>query len=95
MDLGDSGGGFDPGSGGQPPEKRVLPDDLPRSLDDRKHVRTELVPEIEMYDGWQGKCCPPRLASPRVFQRALWVPGSGLTMHTSRTISVLDIAHAG
>jgi hypothetical protein len=33
---------------------RVLPSDLPRSLDDRRVVRTELVPETEMYDGWQG-----------------------------------------
>ncbi|KAK4240245.1 hypothetical protein C8A03DRAFT_42199 [Achaetomium macrosporum] len=54
-DLGDSEGGFDAGGGGLPPKNRVLPDDLPRSLDDRRHVPTELVPETEMYDGWQGQ----------------------------------------
>jgi hypothetical protein len=58
MDLGDSEGGFeggfDAGPQGLPQKKRVLPDDLPRSLDDRRHVPTELVPETEMYDGWQG-----------------------------------------
>jgi hypothetical protein len=59
MDIGD-GGGFDDaaGVGGDFPEpqqkKRVLPDDLPKSLDDRKLVPTMLVPETEMYDGWQG-----------------------------------------
>jgi hypothetical protein len=54
MDLGDSGGGFGSGDEGIPPKKRVLPADLPRSLDDRRHVPTELVPETELYDGWQG-----------------------------------------
>jgi hypothetical protein len=48
MDIGDSAGG----DGEKKP--RVLPDDLPRSLNDRKVVSTELVPETEMYDGWQG-----------------------------------------
>lgn len=33
---------------------KVLPADLPKSLDDRRHVPVELVPETEMYDGWQG-----------------------------------------
>lgn len=56
MDLGDSEGGFDVGDGGLPQKKRELPPDLPRSLDDRRHVPTELVPETEMYDGWQGSC---------------------------------------
>lgn len=32
---------------------KVLPADLPTSLDDRRIVR-EPVPETEMYDGWQG-----------------------------------------
>lgn len=35
-------------------KKRALPADLPTSLDDRKHVSAELVPEMELYDGWQG-----------------------------------------
>lgn len=54
MDLGDSEGGFDAGAQGLPPKPKALPDDLPRSLDDRRRVPTELVPETEMYDGWQG-----------------------------------------
>lgn len=51
MDLGDS---INPE--GQPEEKpRTLPADLPRSLDDRRHVPNEhLITETEMYDGWQG-----------------------------------------
>jgi hypothetical protein len=48
MDLGDSSSG----EGLKKP--RALPHDLPRSLNDRREVRTELVPETEMYDGWQG-----------------------------------------
>ncbi len=64
MDLGGSdgggfGGGFGDDDAGMPPKKRTLPADLPRSLDDRRHVPTELVPETEMYDGWQGQCLPP------------------------------------
>ncbi|KAK4132883.1 hypothetical protein BT67DRAFT_463250 [Trichocladium antarcticum] len=50
--------------------KRVLPADLPRSLDDRKHVPTHLVPETEMYDGWQGQSqflSSPMLAKPLTF----------------------------
>ena len=54
MDLGDSdGGGF---GGEQPSKPRALPADLPKSLDDRRIVSAELVPETEMYDGWQGWC---------------------------------------
>ena len=56
MDPGDSDGdafsGFNTGAEGR---KKVvdLPADLPKSLDDRKRP-TGLVPETEMYDGWQG-----------------------------------------
>jgi len=70
MDLGGSDGGFDGGFGdneGLPPKKRSLPADLPRSLDDRRHVPTDLVPETEMYDGWQGVSRflnPPSLPHP-------------------------------
>lgn len=49
---------------------RSLPDDLPKSLDDRRHVPTELVPETEMYDGWQGQSqflTTPMLAKPLQF----------------------------
>ncbi|KAK4157440.1 hypothetical protein C8A00DRAFT_40156 [Chaetomidium leptoderma] len=70
MDLGDSDGGFDAGAGGSPPRKRPLPADLPRSLDDRRHVPTELMPETEMYDGWQGQSqflTSPIIAKPLAF----------------------------
>lgn len=53
MDFGDpdDGGGF---GEDEPKKPRALPADLPKSLDDRKVVSTEFVPETEMYDGWQG-----------------------------------------
>ncbi len=53
MDLADTDGGALGGfeDGGEKP--RTLPADLPKSLDDRRRP-TELVPETEMYDGWQG-----------------------------------------
>ncbi|KAI8964963.1 hypothetical protein F5Y11DRAFT_355246 [Daldinia sp. FL1419] len=68
MDFGDSdGGGF---GGEQPLKPRALPADLPKSLDDRRIVSTELVPETEMYDGWQGQSqflTSPMLAKPLQF----------------------------
>lgn len=57
MDIGDNGGGFgeeDLDIGTQPPQ-RTLPDDLPKSLDDRRNVPAHLPQETEMYDAWQGK----------------------------------------
>lgn len=36
-----------------------LPDDLPKSLDDRRSVPM-IQPETEMYDGWQGAQLLPR-----------------------------------
>lgn len=41
---------------GDPPaaKPRVLPDDLPTSLDDRRHVPI-MGEETEMYDAWQGE----------------------------------------
>jgi hypothetical protein len=33
---------------------RELPDDLPRSLNDRRSVPVHYAPETEMYDAWQG-----------------------------------------
>lgn len=41
---------------GRPQRKSViLPPDLPKSLDDRRHAPIDtLIPETEMYDGWQG-----------------------------------------
>lgn len=53
MDIGDSNediGGF----GEEKVQPRPLPDDLPKSLDDRRHVLAEYAPETEMYDAWQG-----------------------------------------
>ncbi|KAH8899564.1 hypothetical protein GQ53DRAFT_777186 [Thozetella sp. PMI_491] len=76
MDLGASdGGGFDEGGFGSPVKKpRALPDDLPKSLDDRRRVPTELVPETEYYDGWQAHytgesqfLTSPMLAKPLTF----------------------------
>ncbi|KAK6955538.1 hypothetical protein Daesc_003178 [Daldinia eschscholtzii] len=68
MDFGDSdGGGF---GGEQPSKPRALPADLPKSLDDRRVVSAELVPETEMYDGWQGQSqflTSPILAKPLQF----------------------------
>lgn len=58
MDLGDSEGGFEADAGSLSPKRRTLPADLPRSLDDRRHVPVDLVPETEMYDGWQGWYSP-------------------------------------
>ncbi|KAI1297358.1 hypothetical protein F5Y03DRAFT_369686 [Xylaria venustula] len=53
MDFGDpDGGGF---GDDEPKKPQALPADLPKSLDDRKAVQTEFVPETEMYDGWQGQ----------------------------------------
>lgn len=48
MDIGDSNSD----SGEQRP--RAVPADLPTSLDDRRNVPVDYVPETEMYDGWQG-----------------------------------------
>ena len=36
--------------------KQELPDDLPKSLDDRRSV-PGFQQETEMYDAWQGECC--------------------------------------
>lgn len=38
------------------PRPRALPDDLPKSLDDRQPVR-HYGGETEMYDAWQGMKC--------------------------------------
>jgi len=37
-----------------PPTPRKLPDDLPKSLDDRRSFPS-YAGETEMYDGWQGR----------------------------------------
>lgn len=54
MDIGDNGG--DIGGFGEEERQRpmVLPDDLPKSLDDRRSVPAHYTAETEMYDAWQG-----------------------------------------
>ncbi|KAI2466830.1 hypothetical protein F4781DRAFT_423813 [Annulohypoxylon bovei var. microspora] len=68
MDFGDpDDGGFGNERRSKP---RPLPADLPKSLDDRRLVSTELVPETEMYDGWQGQSqflTSPMIAKPLHF----------------------------
>jgi len=62
MDFEDpDGGGF---GDDEPKQPRTLPADLPKSLNDRRVVPTELVSETEMYDGWQGARRSPLLLSP-------------------------------
>ncbi|KAH8196644.1 hypothetical protein TruAng_009203 [Truncatella angustata] len=68
MDFGDpDGGGFEHEQSKKP---RDLPADLPKSLDDRRYVPTELARETEFYDGWQGESqflTSPMLAKPLRF----------------------------
>lgn len=45
-----------------PKSPRQLPDDLPKSLDDRRTF-TSYAGETEMYDAWQGEC--PHLETAR------------------------------
>jgi hypothetical protein len=55
MDIGDHHGGPGGGFGDEEKKKpRELPDDLPKSLNDRRSVPTDLPMETEMYDAWQG-----------------------------------------
>jgi hypothetical protein len=66
MDIGDHGGEISGGFGedDQPrPKSRILPDDLPKSLDDRKSVSIHFTAETEMYDAWQG-ARPPLSQTP-------------------------------
>jgi hypothetical protein len=56
MDTGDPHGGGGSGYGDEDKKKpRELPDDLPRSLNDRRSVPTYFPVETEMYDAWQGE----------------------------------------
>lgn len=60
MDTGDNGGDMSGGfaeEGEREKRPRQLPDDLPKSLDDRKNVPSHYTAETEMYDAWQGKTC--------------------------------------
>jgi len=60
MDIGDHGGDTSPGGfeDEKPMKPKALPDDLPRSLDDRRNVPTHYTAETEMYDAWQGQILP-------------------------------------
>jgi hypothetical protein len=56
--MDDNGGDISVGFGGEgqllKKRPRELPDDLPKSLDDRKNVPSHYTAETEMYDAWQG-----------------------------------------
>ena len=52
MDSGSSGS--ENGDNGNLPP-RGLPSDLPKSINDRRHVVVDYVRDTEMYDGWQGQ----------------------------------------
>jgi hypothetical protein len=58
MDIGDNNGDLGGGFGEEVKTPRALPDDLPKSLDDRRNVSAEYAPETEMYDAWQGRTVP-------------------------------------
>lgn len=58
MDIGDSNGGDLGGFGEETKRPRELPDDLPKSLNDRRSVPVHYTAETEMYDAWQGHCYP-------------------------------------
>lgn len=62
-----------------PPKPRALPDDLPRSLDDRRNVPM-IGEETEMYDAWQGQSqflTTPIPARPLSFNLSLDDPSYG------------------
>ncbi|CAL3963252.1 unnamed protein product [Diplocarpon coronariae] len=71
MDIGDNGGDLSGGFGDEAlKQPRTLPEDLPKSLDDRKNVSSHYTPETEMYDPWQGQSqflTTPALAKPLQF----------------------------
>lgn len=62
MDIGVPGSGDVSGFGEEERKlPRVLPDDLPKSLNDRRSVPIHFAQETEMYDAWQGTGLPARL----------------------------------
>jgi hypothetical protein len=62
---------------------RQLPDDLPTSLDDRRHT-PHMGPETEMYDAWQGRSFRSHL---RLDKSCL----SSTDLMLSRTITIPDL----
>ncbi|KAI0161412.1 hypothetical protein GGR57DRAFT_490118 [Xylariaceae sp. FL1272] len=90
MDFDSDGGGF--GDDDQPKKPRALPADLPKSLDDRRVVQAEFVPETEMYDGWQGQSqflTTPMLAKPLQFSN-LTLDDPEYDRHLTRGIADSD-----
>lgn len=83
-DVVDPDSDHSPASPGNPQE---LPDDLPKSLDDRRSVPV-FQQETEMYDAWQGKRirpasslqCPPRGAGTALQAWASGLQDRGLTV---------------
>lgn len=67
MDLGDPHDGFDIGT----KRPRVLPPDLPKSLDDRRRT-PPLTTETEVYDAWQGGMTSDSKPSP--YSREFYLP---------------------
>jgi len=85
MDIGDPHGGSGSGYGdGENKKPRELPDDLPRSLNDRRSVPTHFPIETEMYDAWQGKFISMRghLRILTIF-RTITVPNGSSACQTS------------
>lgn len=54
MDIEDNGGDISGFREEEVKRPRLLPDDLPKSLDDRKSPSMHYTTETEMYDAWQG-----------------------------------------
>ena len=83
MDIGDQNDAESNGFGEEQtqPRPRALPDDLPKSLDDRKSVPV-FTPETEMYDAWQGG-----------FLARAWLPG--FILINCRTVTVPYVAYRG
>lgn len=76
------------------PKPRQLPDDLPRSLDDRRNV-PQIAGETEIYDAWQGACpadpassqepcVSPAVAACCLPSTAVYSPACVLTMCPNR-----------
>lgn len=87
-DVVDPDSDHSPASPGNPQE---LPDDLPKSLDDRRSVPV-FQQETEMYDAWQGKRCRPAC---RCNARAVWgcIPGLNLRLIRCDTDNVRQDNH--
>ncbi|KAI9842410.1 MAG: hypothetical protein M1837_007155 [Sclerophora amabilis] len=91
MDLGDPHSEEENASDDEQDEIRQLPDDLPKSLNDRRNAPT-FVDETEMYDAWQGQSqflTTPVPARPLNFNLALDDPSQD-DEATARTLEDSD-----